>query len=288
MKRLPFIIVLLIVMLQACKSQPDYVIPKDEMVDLLVDVHKTEAVITLNYHNYNTDEKKSTMREAVYMRHNTTKELFDTSLVWYGNNLDVYIDIYKQVIEQLEEENAEIKELIAQENIQTLTAEGDTVNIWKLQPWHLFDSNKGSNILSFSIDRDDNFKMRDLFRLRLHVINAPVGSESPHIYMAARHSDNVIHYNSSIIYKDGWATLEVESDSVNEITDLYGYISMPPDKYRHVMYIDSIELIRIHNKKGMRAVKYNVIDTQPKNTNPKKELKPAKSQFIKPKRINAK
>ena len=82
MKRLPFIIVLLIIMLQACKSQPDYVIPKDEMVDLLVDVHKTEAVITLNYHNYNTDEKKSSMREAVYMRHNTTKELFDTSLVW--------------------------------------------------------------------------------------------------------------------------------------------------------------------------------------------------------------
>lgn len=281
MKRLPLTLVIIIILLQACKSQPDYIIQEDAMVDLLVDVHKTEAVISLNYTSYNTDEKKSIMREAVYMRHNTTKAQFDTSLVWYGNNLEVYMDIYDKVIARLEQENDDIKELIAQEDVQTLTAEGDTVDIWKLQPWHVFECNKGSNILAFNIDRDENFRRQDLFRLRLHVINAPLGGESPLVYLATRHTNNIIHYNTSLISKDGWTSIEVMSDSLYDINDLYGYISMAPDKYRHIMYIDSIELMRIHHKKGMPKCNYNIMDTQPKEKTSKQNLRPSPTKFHK-------
>ena len=110
--RILYIIIGLVLLLVACKSQPDYVIEEDRMVDILVDIHKTEAVINLNYSQFPTDEKKRIVREAVYMRHNTTKADFDTSLVWYGNHLDVYMNVYDRVIEKLKKEDAELKELI--------------------------------------------------------------------------------------------------------------------------------------------------------------------------------
>ncbi|MBQ6939251.1 MAG: DUF4296 domain-containing protein, partial [Muribaculaceae bacterium] len=104
-----YTIIAIVLILTSCRSQPDYVIDEDRMVDLLVDIHKTEAVITLNYTSYPTDEKKRALREAVYMRHNTNKAEFDTSLVWYGNHLDVYMDVYDRVIERLKQEDEEIK-----------------------------------------------------------------------------------------------------------------------------------------------------------------------------------
>ena len=263
--RILYIIIGLVLLLVACKSQPDYVIEEDRMVDILVDIHKTEAVINLNYSQVPTDEKKRIVREAVYMRHNTTKADFDTSLVWYGNHLDVYMNVYDRVIEKLKKEDAELKELIAQENAQILTLAGDTVDIWKQQRWHVFDANKGENILSFTIDTDENFKERDHFTLRFHTINTPSINNDAVAHIAIRHKKHLIHYNYSNV-KEGWNTIKVQTDSIQDLSAVYGYVAMPPRYDKHIMYIDSIELIRIHHTPDMETESFLAIDpTQEKD-----------------------
>lgn len=288
--RLIAIGLLFAIILSACKGQPDYVIEEDRMVDLLVDIHKTEAVMTLNHSKFPTDEKRRAMREAVFMRHNTTKADFDTSLIWYGNNLDVYMDVYDQVIDRLKKENEAIKELIAQENVQTLTDAGDTVNIWKEQNWHIFDSDKGQNVLAFNIDKDENFERRDHFALRFHAINVPQNSDTK-VYLAVRHNNHIIHYNYGEV-RNGWNTLKVQSDSIANLNDVYGYVVMPPRHDKHRMYIDNIELTRIHNKKNMPMEEYYVINAMPENSDKdndkdkntkkekKKSVKKSKSELV--------
>lgn len=281
-----------ILLLLACESRPKYVIPEDEMVDLLVDVHKSEAVIALNHHQYPTDEKKRIVREAVYMRHHTTKADFDSSMVWYGNNLDDYMEIYKRVIDKLNEENNAIKELIKEEEMQVLTQAGDTVDIWKQQRWHIFDSDKDNNILAFSINSDENFNRGDRFSLRFHVVNIPPRGDNVQVYMAIRHQDNVIHYTHINAQRSGWNVLNIQSDSINNLKELYGYIAMPPRNDGYIMYIDSIQLIRMHEKVGMPDYEYKVMDILNARKNdkelPKKKVKvnenkkkKKSSQFIK-------
>lgn len=109
MKRIITISLLLIALLSACSKQPDYVLSDKAMEELLIDIHKTEAVISLNPTKYPSLDKKRALREAVYMRHNTTKAEFDSSMVWYGQHLDTYMDIYERVINRLEAENEEVK-----------------------------------------------------------------------------------------------------------------------------------------------------------------------------------
>ena len=273
MKQPLYILLSILILLVSCQSQPKHIIQKDDMLELLIDIHKTEAVITLNHHQYPGDEKKRALREAVYMRHNTNKEQFDSSMVWYGNHLDVYIDIYDQVIARLNEENDELKDLIKQEEMQVLTQEGDTVDIWQKDRKYIFDSHKGNNVLSFTINNDENFKRNDRFSLRFHVVNMPTTGEDIKAYIAIRHNDLNVNYNYTNVQRSGWTVLNVQSDSVANLSEIYGYITMPPRNDGYIMYVDSIQLIRMHEKVGMSDYEYKVMNYSPsrKENDTKKE-----------------
>ncbi len=262
-KRTIIAIISLLLCLVACEKRPKGVLPEDKMVELLVDVHKSEAVMAVNHTKYSSERKKRVVREAVYLRHNTSQAEFDSSLVWYGNHIEEYMKIYSRVIKQLEEENEVVKELIAAENVQILTREGDTVDIWKQDRTHIFDAGKGENLLVFDINSDENFKRNDRFRLKIHVVNAPLSGSKAQAYLAIRHNYQNIHYNHKYIEKDGWTTIEIQSDDSTDLSTLYGYILLPPRADRHIMYIDSIELLRMHEKSGMPQYEYNIMEIRP-------------------------
>lgn len=247
----------------SCKQQGEEILNKEQMAELLVDVHKSEAVIALNYSKFPNDSTKSIIRAAVFKRHNITQAQFDSSLVWYGNHIEDYMEIYDKVIERLNQENEEIKALIAQDNAQILTRAGDTVDIWKLERSHIFDSDKRENIFAFDIMADENFFKNDRFILKIHVINVPKDDAKPLTYLAVRHDEQNINYNWGKIIKEGWNELKVQCDSSIRMNTVYGYIAMPERTDGHVMYMDSIILLRIHEKPGMEEFSYHVMETQP-------------------------
>ncbi len=253
----------LLLWLGSCNDRAEGVLSEKQMVDLLVDIHKSEAVMALNYNQYPNDKSRQGVREAVYMRHHTNQAQFDTSLVWYGNHIDDYMKIYDQVIERLNTENEQIKALIAEDNSQVLTSPGDTVDIWKQGRIHTFNAAKNENLLTFDITSDENFSPRDRFILDIHVINAPRNGAKPQMYLAVRHNQQNIHYNHAEIRSDGWTTLKIQSDSATRMENIYGYILLPRRPDKHVMYVDSIRLLRIHEKPGMPQYTYNIIETLP-------------------------
>ena len=252
----------LLLLLGACQHRADGVLSEKQMVDLLVDIHKSEAVMALNYNKYPNDKSRQGVREAVYIRHNTNQAQFDTSLVWYGNHIDDYMKIYEQVIARLNAENEQIKALIAQDNSQILTRPGDTVDIWKQERVHTFNAAKSENFFTFDITSDENFSSRDRFILDVHTLNTPKNGAKPRIYLAIRHDKQNIYYNYAEIERDGWTTLKLQSDSATRMENIYGYVLLPRRPDNHIMYVDSIRLLRIHEKPGMAEFPYNIIETQ--------------------------
>ena len=67
MKHTVFII-LSVLLIVSCSRRPDYLIGEKEMEDLLVDIHKSEAVIESNYSLYSSNADKKKLREAVFLR----------------------------------------------------------------------------------------------------------------------------------------------------------------------------------------------------------------------------
>ena len=229
----PIWIIWLVLCLSACGSRtPDYVISEKDMEDLLVDIHKSEAVIESNYNIYNNNADKKKIREAVFLRHGVTQEQFDTTLVWYGHHIETYMKIYDRVVERLKAENEEAKKLLAEENSQTMSQPGDSVDVWKQRRSHIFDSRLSTNLLAFDIAPDENFRTRDYFELKFKVVMLPKLSVNPQVYMAVRHTDNGVAYNRSDIDKGGWFSLPLQSDSATALSRLYGAIGSGEGIYR--------------------------------------------------------
>lgn len=253
MRKLVYLVMALFV-LAACSHDPDYVIGKKKMVDVLVDVHKAEAVIESNYNLYSSNADKKKLREAVFLKHGITQEQFDTNLVWYGHHIEDYMAIYEQVIERLQTENDEAKKLLAEENSQTMSQPGDSVDVWKQKRAHVFDTRQASNLLAFEIVPDENFRIRDYFELRFKVLFMPRLAVKPQVYMAIRHSNNDIVYNQVDVDREGWCTLPLQSDSVASLQRLFGYVVLPVQPVPSAMYVDSLSLIRRHYNNRIPAV----------------------------------
>ena len=266
MKKLVYLIIALSV-LAACSHDPDYVIGEKDMVDLLVDVHKAEAVIESNYNQYSSKADKKKLREAVFLKHGITQEQFDTNLVWYGHHIEDYMKIYEQVVERLKAENEEAKKLLAEDNSQTMSQPGDSVDVWKQRRAHVFDTRQASNLLTFDIAPDENFRTRDYFELRFKVLLLPKLSVKPQVYLAARHINHDIVYNQLDIDREGWHSLPLQTDSAMALSRINGYIVLPMQTVPGTMYVDSLTLIRRHYNDRIPAVeRQKSLPSRPKST----------------------
>jgi len=106
MKRLPLVICLIVLtgFLSGCR--PKGILHSWEMRALLVDLHKTDAMIQLAGLQHGHEEDKNIYYALVLERHGVTQAQFDSSLVWYTAHPQLFDKIYPKVIAQLNEEKA--------------------------------------------------------------------------------------------------------------------------------------------------------------------------------------
>ena len=107
-------IIILTVLLSSCgmfeKEQDDNIIPKDKMVEIIVDAQFVESALkvhkrkredmvayTDHYYNY------------IFEKHNITKEEFEESLEYYSENIAELDRIYADVINILSRKLSETK-----------------------------------------------------------------------------------------------------------------------------------------------------------------------------------
>jgi hypothetical protein len=83
---------------------PAGVLSEKEMETVLTDMLKAEAWLGLESAAYRNDTVKVKAYEAVFRKHNISQAVYDSSLVWYGRNIDTYMRIYERVTAGLEEQ----------------------------------------------------------------------------------------------------------------------------------------------------------------------------------------
>lgn len=109
-----YIIILVTLVLVACSNKPkvpDYVIPQEEMVNIVVDIHLLDGIMTVNRIRKSLVNKDSVnYYNQIFEKYNITQEDFDTSLYFYSHNINEYNDIYEQVLNKLNEIEAKVKE----------------------------------------------------------------------------------------------------------------------------------------------------------------------------------
>ncbi|MGM0565262.1 MAG: DUF4296 domain-containing protein [Bacteroidota bacterium] len=135
----PFALTLIAVLLfSSCSKEeekrPEKVLSESEMVDVMVDVHLAEAVLTRKRgENQKVDRLTDAYYKKIYEKHDISKKTFDTSFSYYQQNLSDLQRIYEQVITELNkmqrkremerkkksEDTTDDKEIRPDSNVQT-------------------------------------------------------------------------------------------------------------------------------------------------------------------------
>jgi len=82
-------------------------IQKEKMTEILVDIYRTQS--TLNVSTMPPGAKKAYYYCNILERHGVTEELFDSAVAWYATNMDIFEEVYKDVIARLEREKGELE-----------------------------------------------------------------------------------------------------------------------------------------------------------------------------------
>lgn len=221
----------------SCSSVPGYVIPPNEMAELLADIHIGESVVDLNRADYRTDSTKAIMLQSVLAHHGVTKQELDTSFDWYGHNISYYMEVYDKTIEILEHRLAETGNRIAAENISVA---GDSVDVWNSAIFMAVNKLSPSQHINFALSHDENWEHGDSYTWRAKLTNS---SENSFWGIVADYTDGSKEIITGDFSGDGWRELKLICDSTKMASRVYGYIDATP-RGNTTIWIDSIMLIR--------------------------------------------
>ena len=92
----------LFLILSGCR--PRGVLHSWKMREVLVDLHKTDALLQLSGLQYGHDEAANIYYAMTLERHGVTQAQFDSSLVWYTAHPQLFDKIYPKVLKDLQQE----------------------------------------------------------------------------------------------------------------------------------------------------------------------------------------
>lgn len=85
-------------MILACSKYPKDVLPQKQMVDVLCDIHVLQSIYQNKAQDFNSNQKKNALVNAMLEKHGITQAILDSSLVWYSDRPDLYTKVNDSVV----------------------------------------------------------------------------------------------------------------------------------------------------------------------------------------------
>lgn len=107
--------------------RPRNVLSSREMRELLYDLHRVDGAMQILGYNYGHDQELSAYYKAVLDKHGITQAQFDSSLVWYTDNPQIFNKIYPVVLERLQAD-LDYEEALRDERLENIRREKGLVD----------------------------------------------------------------------------------------------------------------------------------------------------------------
>lgn len=219
--------------LLSCSNRPKGVLSDKEAASLLADLHIADTYVNIEMSGASFDPKENdsihkVFRQSIMAAHGVTEAQLDTTLGWYGHNLDKYEDMYELVLKNIEEKQKNINELASgKQAVQSLWPYGNTQRVQ--------GSKDKETIVPYELNSIEIPKGG-----RLQWDAKTINSKSPvEFFMAVEYTDGSTGYLQRNIMGDGKQTIALQTDSSLKAKRLYGYMRVRQDV---PLFLDSISL----------------------------------------------
>ena len=82
--------------------RPRGILSNKEMRDVLYDLHRVDGALQTAGYNYGHTQEVAAYYKSVLDKHGVTQAQFDSSLVWFTDNPQIFNKIYPKVIDRLQ------------------------------------------------------------------------------------------------------------------------------------------------------------------------------------------
>lgn len=248
----------------SCIDRPESVLSDDEMVDLLVDVHRSEGLLELQKGHINDETYQQSIMASVLVKHGVTREQYDSSLMWYAKHLKLFVRVYSHVEERLNEEYDVWNLLVAESKDFDVSEAGDSVELWTLRDYLVLDQERRTSYRLWELQTDSNYVAGDTLRWSFDVSKLVKGQKllaSMSLRPREKDFDNAtnkyrdymmmrpVGAEAIVIEADGEQHFQIVPDSAKAFGSVILNLTLvSPDSVQSPTFLRNISLKRYHRK----------------------------------------
>lgn len=227
--RLYFVIlnILVLGLLSSCVKRPDDVLSDKDMASVVADLKLAEAYMQTQTHASTTRNKEEIV-EYIMAKHGLTRAQFDSTMSWYGRNMDSYY----AMCELAEKELMKKKRKVA----GSTSIEVETSDLWPYQRQAFMSSLSGSDAFQFSLPTSDVQKGQRI-NLKFRLNNGATGNA----LLGVEYDDGEKVYFARTLHQSKKVDLVFQTDTGKTVTRVYGNFLLA-DKQLMPLWLDSIYL----------------------------------------------
>ena len=225
-KKIP-IILLGFIALVSCSKRPANVLSEDKMVDLMADMAIAESYVSQQPGT--SGQERVEMGERVLEIHGVKPETLDTTLAWYGRNLDEYTQLFERVDKEINKRRLKYSD-IPVENL------ADANNLWPFSKHLLVSELSGGNSFVFSIP-SPVMGLGDIVRLSFTMAN-PTSLKG---ILGVEYDDGTGESILTTYSGKSRFEIDLQSDTAKAVARLYGILDFKEIEKLPV-YIDSVSI----------------------------------------------
>ena len=181
-KRFLLIGIVVALIFMSCNSRPDGVLSRDDMANILYEMHKLDGSLDIKGISYNQNNEKADYYKSILDKYNITQAEFDSSLIWYGKNPKKFTRVYDDVYEQLTQLQEDVKngKFHKIDSIELLKVR---IELWNKSQKYTFNKDSARTKLNFEI-KNSGLQYGDVYILKfLQQIAPSDSSENKHILL---------------------------------------------------------------------------------------------------------
>lgn len=231
--KIAIILATVLVLVAGCNKRPKGVLSDKEMVQLMADMEVAEIYIQENSNVMYSDSMRDKTVQFILEKRGIDKAQFDSTMTWYGRNIDVYQELYKKVDVEL---GRRLKKAVGEESAEQVKSGSD---LWPYSRHLVMSELANSNALVFSFMSDQIEKGDKLnFKLRAK------GLDTSSAMLGVDYENGLSTYSFSNQVSTEKIDLSLQLDTMSKVKRIYGYFR-PKKSLQSPVWLDSIALERV-------------------------------------------
>lgn len=229
-------LLLVCVSLAGCSKRPKEILSEKQLVRLMADMELAESYSNIADVRSHDSEYRLELGKSVLAAHGITQEQLDTTLSWYGRNLDDYSELYAKVDKEILERK---KKLLKMTDEEIQMEESDI--LWKYGKNGLLSDLGTSDGWILSVTEPE-LQQGDRLLWSMHIDN-PVQLNG---VLGVEYADGTSEAVSSVFIGKNKLELDYQTDTAKVVKRIYGSIRLKDNGSGSLpIFADSINLVRL-------------------------------------------